>query len=279
MIEARNLFRIESKLKKGDKTIPVKSIEKDYVISWILIGIAKSETYDILCFKGGTAIKKFYFPDYRFSEDLDFTLLKHVSIEKLKQILQEVYIIVLDFSNIRLALKSRETYTNTFTFYINFSGPLGADLTRGEIKTDITINEKLIYQPTNETLLREYNEYHDIPENIKLKVYSLEEIFMEKYLSILDVSRNEPRDIYDLWYLVSHECLEFGDLDKQIREKGNYKGMKFFDIIEMFNRKENNYRKLWTVRLDKHVVDLPPFEKIYRELRRFLKPLNRALVK
>lgn len=29
-----------------------------------------------LVFKGGTVLKKAYFEDYRFSEDLDFTLLK-----------------------------------------------------------------------------------------------------------------------------------------------------------------------------------------------------------
>lgn len=100
MIEARNLFRIESKLRKGSKTIPVKSIEKDYVLSWILIGIAKSKMYDILSFKGGTALKKFYFPDYRFSEDLDFTLLKNIAMEDFEKMLQDVYALVLDLSNI-----------------------------------------------------------------------------------------------------------------------------------------------------------------------------------
>ena len=100
MIEPRNLFRIESKLRKGSKTIPVKSIEKDYVLSWILIGIAKSKMYDTLSFKGGTALKKFYFPDYRFSEDLDFTLLKNIAMEDFEKMLQDVYALVLDLSNI-----------------------------------------------------------------------------------------------------------------------------------------------------------------------------------
>ena len=53
-----------------------QQIEKDYVISWILQGIAVHDKLSrIIVFKGGTVLKKAYFIDYRFSEDLDFTLL------------------------------------------------------------------------------------------------------------------------------------------------------------------------------------------------------------
>ena len=53
-----------------------QQIEKDYLISWILQGIAKHEQLSTaIVFKGGTVLKKIYFGDYRFSEDLDFTLL------------------------------------------------------------------------------------------------------------------------------------------------------------------------------------------------------------
>jgi predicted nucleotidyltransferase component of viral defense system len=277
MIEARNLFRIEAKLKRGNKTIPVKSIEKNYVLSWILIGIAGSKLSDLLSFKGGTALKKFYFPDYRFSEDMDFTVLKEITIENIEEMLEDVYVRVLNLSNIRLAFKKKEKHSNSYTFFINFSGPLGADLTRGEIKLDFTVNEKLINQPVVKTLLREYEEYQDIPDNISLKVYSLEEIFMEKILSILDARRNEPRDIYDLWYLISNESLEYIDLGKQIKEKGIHKDIASFDIIKVLDRKEKNYKNLWQVRLDKYMIDLPYFENVYRELKRSLKPLNRTL--
>jgi len=277
MIEARNLSRIESKLKKGNKSIPVKSIEKDYVISWILVGISKSKLYDILCFKGGTALKKFFFPDYRFSEDLDFTLMTATSEDVINKMLQRVYAYVADESNIQLSLKNIEEHSNSLTFYINFSGPLGADLTRGEIKIDITVDEKLIYQPTERLLLREYDEYHDIPEDAKLKVYALEEIFMEKCLSILDRSRNEPRDVYDLWYLTSNRCCEYDNLGRYIKEKGIYKSRTDFDILNILDAKKRNYMTLWQNRLDNHVVDLPPFERVYRELKRNLRTLNDRL--
>jgi predicted nucleotidyltransferase component of viral defense system len=239
--------------------------------------VAKSKLYDILCFKGGTALKKFYFPNYRFSEDLDFTLLKKVSAEEIGETLQETYVLVAELSNIQLSLNNMEKRANTFTFFINFSGPLRANITRGELKTDITIDEKLIYQPTDRKLLREYDEYQDIPEDIRLKVYTLEEIFMEKCLSILNPSRNEPRDVYDLWYLASNRCCECEILAEQIKVKGEYKNMTSFNIQNVFDYKKRNYESLWQARLSNHIVDLPPFNKVYRELRRSLKPLNDCL--
>jgi predicted nucleotidyltransferase component of viral defense system len=43
-------------------------IEKDYIISWILNGIAQHPSLSqYLVFKGGTVLKKVYFDDYRFS--------------------------------------------------------------------------------------------------------------------------------------------------------------------------------------------------------------------
>ncbi|MBW6474015.1 MAG: nucleotidyl transferase AbiEii/AbiGii toxin family protein [Anaerolineaceae bacterium] len=37
-----------------------------------------------LVFKGGTCLRKCYFPDYRFSENLDFTAIRHLSPSEMK---------------------------------------------------------------------------------------------------------------------------------------------------------------------------------------------------
>lgn len=50
-------------------------MEKDYILSWILQGVVHHDNLrKALVFKGGTVFKKFYFKDYRFSEDLEFLL-------------------------------------------------------------------------------------------------------------------------------------------------------------------------------------------------------------
>ena len=37
-----------------------------------------------MAFKGGTSLRKIYFNNYRFSDDLDFTLLKRTNITNLE---------------------------------------------------------------------------------------------------------------------------------------------------------------------------------------------------
>lgn len=57
-------------------------VEKDYVIGWILWGIGNDRLLKrTWCFKGGTCIKKCYIETYRFSEDLDFTVMPGGPIE------------------------------------------------------------------------------------------------------------------------------------------------------------------------------------------------------
>ena len=53
---------------------PCWVVEKDYVLSYLLAGIARVEALEKgLILKGATALRKMYFGDYRFSEDLDFS--------------------------------------------------------------------------------------------------------------------------------------------------------------------------------------------------------------
>lgn len=78
MISTAELARLAHHLRMGDRVM-----EKDYVLSWLLIAIADSELRNGLAFKGGTALKRCYYPDYRFSEDLDFTLSVDLSHDDL----------------------------------------------------------------------------------------------------------------------------------------------------------------------------------------------------
>ena len=70
-----------------------QQIEKDYILSWILWGVANHEQLSkILVFKGGTVLKKVYFENYRFSEDLDFTLLDNeISNEQIFEWFKETF--------------------------------------------------------------------------------------------------------------------------------------------------------------------------------------------
>ena len=51
-------------------------LELDYALGHVLTAIyAQEELASSLVFKDGTALRKAYFPDHRFSVDLDFTAI------------------------------------------------------------------------------------------------------------------------------------------------------------------------------------------------------------
>ena len=105
-----------------------QQIEKDYVLSWILKGIAQHEQLSkAIVFKGGTVLKKIYFEDYRFSEDLDFTLLnKEIPNEQIFTWFKETFEYVREEANIPLEIiDNNEHEDGGINFYISYVGPLG----------------------------------------------------------------------------------------------------------------------------------------------------------
>ena len=98
-----------------------QQIEKDYVLSWILKGIAQNEDLSkVLVFKGGTVLKKFYFEDYRYSEDLDFTLLDDtITNEQIFEWFKQTFEFVREEANIPLEIiDNNEHEDGGINFYI-----------------------------------------------------------------------------------------------------------------------------------------------------------------
>jgi len=108
-----------------------QQIEKDYILSWILQGIAQHEHLSkTIFFKGGTVLKKVYFEDYRISEDLDFTLLNNeISNDKIFKWFAEVFEYVLEEANISLEIiDNNEHEDGGINFYISYIGPLAGQV-------------------------------------------------------------------------------------------------------------------------------------------------------
>src|SRR5450432_3943176 len=95
-----------SELQQFARKVSVRDIqiEKDYILTWILIGISKHKRLSkALAFKGGTVLKKVYFEDYRYSEDLDFTLLDDSLFnEAIFSDFEEVFAFIAEEANIAL---------------------------------------------------------------------------------------------------------------------------------------------------------------------------------
>jgi uncharacterized protein len=74
----RNLSRLSNRLfrEQGGRRIPEAVLQRDYCLAWFLATLATHPLREHLAFKGSTALRRCHFANYRFSEDLDFTLLQ-----------------------------------------------------------------------------------------------------------------------------------------------------------------------------------------------------------
>jgi Nucleotidyl transferase AbiEii toxin, Type IV TA system len=78
MIDRTEILRLASEL-----GLQARVVEKDYVLGWVLAGIARDEELSrAWLFKGGTCLKKCFFETYRFSEDLDFTVVEPAQLDR-----------------------------------------------------------------------------------------------------------------------------------------------------------------------------------------------------
>jgi predicted nucleotidyltransferase component of viral defense system len=273
VIPQRNLSLLSNRLARaGGRRIPEAILERDYCLAWFLVGLSRSGLRRRLVFKGGTALKRCYFGDYRFSEDLDFTLADELPLDPILAGLQEVYDEVRRASGVafRYARTDRKQHQNSHTFYVAYEGPLPAASAK-EVKVDITISERLVCELGERPVLRGYDEYADLPEGNAIRVYALDEIAVEKVAALTDRARNEPRDLYDLWYLTTEARVDLAMLAHELDSKLEFRGRSREGMEEELARKEARYRKLWSLRLDAQMAQLPAFEEVYRSVCRTLR--------
>ena len=91
-----------------ERQVPEQMIERDYILSWLLGVLASPEQKPRLIAKGGTALKKLYFADWRYSEDLDFTSGETVQPDALKTFLAETCQRVRDAAGLEVTVGSME---------------------------------------------------------------------------------------------------------------------------------------------------------------------------
>lgn len=252
---------------KGKAGVRDTQIEKDYVISWVIFGISKNPYLrENLIFKGGTVLKKVYFPDYRFSEDLDFTFKgNEFQIDMIITAFNELIKWVYEESRISLSVNDINLYeTGNLNFYLAYTGPLGGAGANKDIKVDISKEELLCDNPQNKYIINAYSDLEDIQYSILC--YSLNEIIAEKMRSLMQ--RTAPRDIYDLWYLFHRENLNIEDYIFMFNEKAKFKGYNPEELTETVERKEKIFSKQWSSHLSNQMSELPDFDNVWRELKK-----------
>lgn len=248
-----------------------QQIEKDYILSWILFGIAKHEQLSkVIVFKGGTVLKKVYFEDYRFSEDLDFTLLNsETTNEQIFEWFKEVFEFIKEEANIPLGIiDNNEHEDGGINFFISYIGPLGGQGNNKRVKVDISRSEKLVFEPVIKDVFVDYTDL----EAYQLLCYPLEEVLVEKMRSVMQ--RMQARDFYDIWYLLEEHGMDANFYLNEFETKCKSKDLKHTDFPQKLTDRLPQYKGRWQSSMSEQIKDLPDFEQVEREVQRHLKKLN-----
>ena len=268
MIPQRNISLISNTLQSaGGRRIPEAVIERDYVLAWFLTGLAGHPLREVLAFKGGTALRRCWFEDYRFSEDLDFTLTRPIAFEEILAGLNEIFAAIESACGLRIAFdrEDRHGHQNSYTFYLRYQGPLPAP---NDVKVDITINEVMCYPLQDRPIQRIYANFDDLPDGPTVKVYAIEEIVVEKLLALSDRARNQPRDLYDLWYLFGSTNLRIAEMRAELDAKLALRQRVVAGMEQAIAAKEDRLRRLWGNRLAHQMSQLPTFDGVFRDVQR-----------
>ncbi len=129
---------IEIKERAREYRVPSSTIERDYAQNWLLKHLSAMN----MVLKGGTGIRKVYIEKYRFSDDLDFTLLEKIDMNMLKKSLNEIVAEVKEESGIKFNEEVQiEEIINGFevTTYFRILRITGTPI---KIKLDLTKPEK-----------------------------------------------------------------------------------------------------------------------------------------
>jgi len=237
-------------------------IEKDYFIELLLFYLSNNSLFkEKVVFRGGTCLKKIYFPDYRFSEDLDFIINKIITLQEIEKIFSMVL----------------SEITAIFPFEPSITSNINNSRLQAFLKYDIAPEIKA-YKNLKIYILQDnhipnfdkkdiYFTYKDFKDKGgKLNTYILESIASDKISRILDVD-NEVRDIYDLWYILNLKSINISKIKDEIKRRFGFI-IPFSHLIESI--KSDIYKKTWKTRLENQVHNLPNYETVTSDLERLI---------
>ena len=192
--------------KAAELGIPPIHVEKDYVHSWVLWAIgSRPALRNLLVLKGGNALRKAYFPDTRFSKDLDFSSTDHITRGFLESELREICKVVEVQTGVtfldKTVIKDKDLPIpdlEALEARIYFKGFYKEEQLTLKTQLDITQFDK-IYLPVQERpILHPYTDAGSCSGTVICQ--KAEEILASKLTTLLH--RRKPGDLFDLLYSV-----------------------------------------------------------------------------
>jgi predicted nucleotidyltransferase component of viral defense system len=224
-------------------------VEHDYALGCFLHFLGElPEIKHSWVFKGGSCLAKCHFSQYRFSEDLDFTLMETILRDALTRLLDQAKEMTQTGTGIRLDVRStaveiiEDDYgKESFEAKVYYEGIWRPRGSPRAIRVHANRDEPLLFPVLSLGINHSYSDAAQLP-NTTMQVYALEEIVSEK-LRALSGQRKYAvaRDLYDLWNLAKagvnmdsaleafpEKCLAKGlnptsrDLARLVRDRGEY---------------------------------------------------------
>lgn len=265
----------------AQKGVVKSTIDKDWALGHFVDAVFSiPELKQMLIFKGGTCLKKCYIPDYRFSEDLDFTSInkdfkltrKH--LDNISTLLKQRVEMPTHFESLK-----ELRYKDKLTGYEAIMKFWGSDHPRNDsppspqrwqtkVKIEIILYELILFPVSYRDVVHSYSD--KLTENaLQVPCYSIEEVLAEKIRSLIQRSYTAPRDFYDIWYLSKH----FPELDYKLiadafHKKLAFKGHSFSAVEQLINSENDKHLSAaWKNSLAHQITgELPDFETVKNEL-------------
>lgn len=242
--------------------VPISSIERDYAQGWLLHALSGRLEMTL---KGGTGVRKVFLEGYRFSDDLDFTLLGEYGLDEIQGELAEAVRAARRGSGIGfLDDVSVGEVSNGFSAaaYFRVLRSSGDPL---RVKIDLTgfDREVVLLEPVMRPIIHPYS---DALRSDVLS-YRLEEVFSEKVRALFE--RTRPRDLYDVWRLREFSL----DVSDIIYRKFRFRDVAF-DTDDLTNRKPD-FEGAWTSSLEHRLKEVPDFNPVFEEVMECLRILSK----
>jgi predicted nucleotidyltransferase component of viral defense system len=183
--------------------VPLHYVEKDYVMGWLLWGVFSDPfLQQTLILKGGNCLRKVYFPDTRFSDDLDFTSLQLEDGSSFKSRLNAICDLVsaktgIVFETDDTAVKEKTTPhsdSDAMDARVYFRGIAGDSSVTLRVKFDLSEYEKIVLPVQKHPMIHPFSDAIDC--STEVHTYSIEEVLAEKLRSW--IQRTRSRDLFDV---------------------------------------------------------------------------------
>lgn len=238
-------------------------VERDYVLAHVVAQLphARMPGNGRLVFKGGTALRFIYVSDYRYSADLDFTVLDGTA-EDATAALSSAVAAAKDHAGFP-TLEIRVVGSGLPS--LAYIGPLAASKPRN-LKIGLALAEHV------ETVARgtiTADAWNDLPDPVDFDVYPLGEVAAEKLRCV--IQRVQCRDLYDLHELTQNLGVELSGVRNLFEGKARVKGIDPAIFPDRFAERIARYAERWNVEMGEYLAAPPPFDRVIRVVRRHLR--------